>query len=338
MELKDIQQKISTLSEAERERVYTQILRIVSEYDYDFTEIELGNKKGDGCSCPHCASKKTRKNGVIKGVQRFICNDCKKNFRPNTGSATSKLKKKELFKAYIPQLLAGHSIRKCAKETGVCIQTAFDWRHKILSAFNKQQSETRLSGICESDDIYFTFSNKGEKNLTRTPRKRGKGIFESKKRGISTDKIAVIISSDRKGNKHLQAIKRGRVTAYEIESVLKDKLEPKTILCTDAHRSYTAFAKQNKIEHHTIKASAKEYKRGVYHVQHVNSIASDLKLWIKDFKGVSSKYLQNYLNWYAVNDIIEKAANPVRNAAVMISLSSVAWEQFKNIGNLQYLL
>lgn len=337
MELKDIQHKISSLSEAEKERVYNQILRIVSEYDYDFTEIELQSKNGDGCTCPHCNSKKTFKNGVIKGVQRFICKDCKKNFRPNTGSATSGLKKKELFKAYIPQLLAGHSIRKCAKETGVCIQTAFDWRHKTLSAFNKQQSETKLSGICESDDVYFTFSNKGERNLSRAPRKRGKGIFETKKRGISSDKIAVIISSDRKGNKHLQAVKRGRVSAKDIESVLKGKLEPQTILCTDTHRSYIAFAKQHDIEHHTIKASAKEYKRGTYHVQHVNSIASDLKLWISDFKGVSTKYLQNYLNWYAVTDVIEKAVNPAKSTAIMISLSAVAWEQFKNIGNLQYL-
>jgi hypothetical protein len=35
----------------------------------------------------------------------------------------------------------------------------------------------------------------------------GKGIFESKKRGISDEKIAVIISADRKGNKHLKSSK-----------------------------------------------------------------------------------------------------------------------------------
>ena len=337
MKIKELENRLSHLSEADRERVYEQIFQFISQYDYNFTSEELKKKESEGCVCPHCGSMKTRKNGIIKGVQRFICNDCKKNFRPSTGSATINLKKKELFKMYIPHMLSGKSIRLCAKEVGISIQTSFDWRHKILSSFNKHQDDIRLSGICESDDVYFTFSNKGERNLDRPPRKRGKGIFESKKRGISDEKIAVIISSDRKGNKHLKAVKRGRISTKDIESVLKDKIEPKSILCTDTHRSYTSFAKKNNIEHHTIKVSAKEYKRGIYHVQHINSITSDLKLWINGFKGVSTKYLQNYLNWYAVIDIIEKAINPAKQTAKMIIASAVAWEQFKNICNLQYL-
>ena len=72
-------------------------------------------------------------------------------------------------------------------------------------------------------------------------------------------------------------------------------------------------------------------------MQHINSITSELKLWINGFKGVSTKYLQNYLNWYAVIDIIEKAINPAKQTAKMIIASTVAWEQFKNICNLQYL-
>jgi transposase-like protein len=337
MKIKELETRLSYLSESDKERIYEQIFQLVSQYDYDFNSEELKEKESEGCVCPHCGSLKTRKNGIIKGVQRFICNNCKKNFRPSTGSATVNIKKKELFKMYIPQMLLGKSIRSCAKEIGISIQTSFDWRHKILSSFNKHQDDIRLSGICESDDVYFTFSNKGERNLDRLPRKRGKGIFERKKCGINDEKIAVIISADRKGNKHLKVVKRGRISTKDIESVLKDKIEPKSVLCTDTHRSYTSFAKKNNIEHHTIKVSAKEYKRGIYHVQHINSIASDLKLWMNGFKGVSTKYLQNYLNWYAVIDIIEKAINPAKQTAKMIIASTVAWEQFKNICNLQYL-
>lgn len=337
MEIKELQTRLSHLSEADRKRIYEQIFRLVSQYDYDLSKEELKHKESDGCICPHCGSIRSRKNGVVKSIQRFICNVCQKNFRPSTGSATVNLKKKELFKMYIPQMLAGKSIRSCAKEVGISIQTSFDWRHKILSSFNKQQDEIRLSGICESDDVYFTFSNKGERNLDRQARKRGKGVFESKKRGVSTEKVAVIISADRKGNKHLKVVKRGRIRTKDIETVLKDKIEPKSVLCTDTHRSYTSFAKKNKIEHHTIKASAKEYKRGTFHVQHINFIASDLKSWIRCFKGVSTKYLQNYLNWYAVTEMIENASNPVRQTTSLIIASSVAWEQFRNISNLQYL-
>jgi len=48
-------------------------------------------------------------------------------------------------------------------------------------------------------------------------------------------------------------------------------------------------------------------------------------------------FLQNYLNWYAVIDVIEKAINPAKQTAKMIIAKTVAWEQFKNICNLQYL-
>jgi hypothetical protein len=45
-------------------------------------------------------------------------------------------------------------------------------------------------------------------------------------------------------------------------------------------------------------------------------------------------FLQNYLNWYAVIDVTEKAINPAKQTAKMIIATTVAWEQFKNICNL----
>lgn len=36
-------------------------------------------------------------------------------------------------------MLAGYSLEKCAKLTGISKQTAFDWRYKILSALGKFQ-------------------------------------------------------------------------------------------------------------------------------------------------------------------------------------------------------
>ena len=54
----------------------------------------------------------------------------------------------------------------------------------------------------------------------------------------------------------------------------------------------------NEIEHHAIRADLKQFvKQKVYHVQHVNAIDSRLKKWLEyQFGGVSTKYLQNYLN------------------------------------------
>ena len=328
--------QISLLNEEEKSRLYLIIERFLNDNEVDIVNEQVKEKVAVANNCPHCESTKTRKNGRQYGVQRFVCNNCKKNFRASTGSVTAHLKKKELLKAYIPNMLAGYSLEKCALLTGISKQTAFDWRHKILSALGKYQKNQMLSGICESDDVFIEFSEKGNQNLDRKSRKRGESIFVKKKRGINDDKVAILISCDRKGNKHLQVATRGRISAEDINTILKDKLEPKTVLCTDGHRSFEAFAKKNKLEHQTIKVSAKEYvKKGIYHVQHVNQTAQDLKKWLQSFNGVSTKYLQNYLNWYALKSIIEE--NEVKKTIVMILTSFSAWYEFKNIINLAYI-
>jgi hypothetical protein len=90
------------------------------------------------------------------------------------------------------------------------------------------------------------------------PKKRGKSAFIKKKRGINHDKAAILISCDKEGNKHLQVATRGSILGKNIKDILKDKLAPKTVLCTDEHRSFEAFAKKNQLEHQSIKVSAKE--------------------------------------------------------------------------------
>lgn len=335
---KELLSQISELNEEEKHRLYQLIETFLFDNKIDIDKEQEVSKQSVANSCPHCESSKTRKNGHQYGVQRFVCNNCKKNFRASTGSVTAHLKKKELLKSYIPHMLSGYSLDKCAELTGISKQTAFDWRHKILSALGKFQKVQELSGICESDDVFFEYSEKGNKNLERKPRKRGKSVFVKKKKGISDDKVAVLISCDRKGNQHLQVATRGRVSKDDINRVLKDRLDAKAVLCTDGHRSFEAFAKENKIEHQTIKVSAKQYvKKGIYHVQHVNQTAQDLKKWLDSFNGVSTKYLQNYLNWYALKSTIEKSNAPVTKMITLILTSFSAWFEFKDIINLTYI-
>ena len=176
----DILFQISELKEADKARLYKVIEGFLFDNEVDITMEQNKEKVSIANSCPHCESTKTRKNGHQYGVQRFVCNDCKKNFRVSTGSVTAHLKKKELLKVYIPNMLAGYSLEKCAKLTGISKQTSFDWRHKILSALGKFQRDQMLSGICESDEVFIEFSQKGNQKLERAPRKRGKSVFIKK--------------------------------------------------------------------------------------------------------------------------------------------------------------
>jgi transposase-like protein len=82
--------------------------------------------------CPYCESTKTRKNGNQYGIQRYKCGNCAKNYRLKTGTAGKNLKKPEHLKSFIPLMIEGYSLIKCAEMTGVSVQTAFMWKHKIL--------------------------------------------------------------------------------------------------------------------------------------------------------------------------------------------------------------
>ncbi len=109
----------------------------------------------------------------------------------------------------------------------------------------------------------------------------------------------MIVSADRKGEVSLKLACLGRITKKDITKAIGNKIDQQTVLCTDGHVSYKGFAIDNKLEHHVFKANLKQFTKGNLHIQNINSLHSRLKKWINaDFYGVSTKYLQNYLNWF----------------------------------------
>ena len=67
------------------------------------------------------------------------------------------------------------------------------------------------------------------------------------------------------------------------------------MLCTDGANAYDIFAYDNNIRLVAVKGG--RCRKGLFHIQHVNGYHSTLKTFVSRFKGVSSKYLENYLVW-----------------------------------------
>ena len=88
------------------------------------------------------------------------------------------------------------TIRKAAHKLSVNGKTIFDWRHKLLSSLPKISGQG-FSGIVECDDKILNINDKGYKRLDREPNKRPSD--RKTKRGISNDKVSVMVASDRKG-------------------------------------------------------------------------------------------------------------------------------------------
>lgn len=270
--------------------------------------------------CPHCSSHEIFANGKLKGMQRYRCKSCLKNFSESTGTALASIKKKDLWLTYIRLMFEGGSLVKCAEKTGISKQTSFDWRHKILSRL-RHEAPDKYSGICELDDVFFNFSEKGSRSLKRKSRKRGNdGI----KQGISNDKVSVLISCDRNNHKDLQVIKRGRIRKEDLEKAVGEKIEKDTVLCSDSHRSITGFAKDKNFAIKTIHARKGQHVVDkVYHVQHINQMAEALKKWMKDFNGVATKYLQNYMNWFMMIEKLKSNSSQVKAFAVAVMAAPI---------------
>lgn len=287
-------------------------------------ELQLNNKQS---SCPHCGHEKYIKYGKDKGVQRYKCKSCKRNFTPYTGTWLAHIHKKELLSEYIVLMQQQKSLNSTANILGINKKTCFDWRHKILSSIENIEEESFV-GITESDETYFLLSEKGKKKLERKSRKRG---GKAKKQGTSKEQISVSVTLDRQNTKDLKIVGNKKKHKVQITNILANKVTNKTILCTDGHKVYKSFAKEHNIEHHTLIASKKERVKGAFHIQNVNSAHSRLKSWINNkFLGVATKYLQKYLNWFS---FIEKFNN--KDLFEKIIQKSVldldSWKRFKSI-------
>ena len=286
------------------------------------------NKELKAVNCPHCKDKRIRANGKLKGVQRYLCNSCGKNFSETTGKLWFALKKKDKINKYLYCLLSGLSIRESAKETGISIQASFNWRHKLLTSFSSVSVES-FEGILESDDLFFSYSEKGNRNLKRKPKKRGE---KASKRGVSNEKVAVIATCDRSGNKDFKVVTTGRISSEDLNNVYQGKLENVSVLCSDSHRSYNAFVKNYNITHKKYNASkGQRTVDKIYHVQNVNNMDIRLRKFMESFNGVASKYLQNYLNWFLVLEKIKNKTNKIASIAMIAFASNQVWYQFREI-------
>lgn len=290
---------------------------------------ELSLKKGKK-PCPHCNSVKVYKRGKQNNVQMYQCRECKKWYSETSGTPLWDIKLKDKWQGYLRLMQQGMSIKKIAKELGICIQTSFDWRHKILSSLSKFTPET-LSNTVECDELELSLSNKGQRGIDRKPRKRGSDF----KRNVDTEEITVVqvvTAVERNGATYLKAVESKRLSSEQIAQVFEGKLAENTTLITDKHPSYKKFSKANPaLTHRSVLAKdhVDKQNRNI-HLQSVNNTHTQLRTFLRPFNGVSSKYLQNYLNWFAYKDKMSGTTSTIKQWLIAILTSPLAYQLFQS--------
>ena len=142
--------------------------------------------------------------------------------------------------------------------------------------------------------------------------------------------VQIVTAVQRNGEKYLRAIESKRLSADDITKALDGKLSDQATLITDKHPSYKLFAKENPtIKHRSVLAKEhvnKEDKN--IHLQHVNNTHSQLRTFLLSFNGVSSKYLQNYLNWFAYAYKLDGTKATIKQWFLLLLSSPKAYDLF----------
>jgi transposase-like protein len=328
--LSELLRTISLLSKQEQKQLVKSIntsLEDSPDSIANLIEVKHKLQDKDKFACPHCNSEEIVGHGNFQGRKRYKCKACRKTFNDLTGTSVSHIHKKEEWKSYLHCIANNLTLRDAAKQVGISLKTSFLWRHKIIGAF-KDMGCTKLEGIIEGDETFFLYSEKGSKTIEqRKPRKRG---GKASKAGINEEHVAVIVSTDRNKQPIIEVACRGRISAKQIETCIGKWIgEKASVLCSDSHRSYESFAKTKQLKHVKINASKGQHvKDKVYHIQNINNLHHLLKDWIKQFNGVSSGYLQNYMNWFRVLRI---AGTDVSKYLDFVLTSNSAFVSAKNI-------
>lgn len=289
MTSREIAEMLNRLSSNEKKILFEMVQEEESE------NISVDSLFLNGISCPICGDvERIVKNGKRSGSQRYLCKHCKKSFMANTTSILERTHKSIfVWKKFLDCMVHGMSILKTAEICEINKNTAFAWRHKVLDALSQIVEETSLEGIVESDETFFILSYKGQKaGLPRKSKKRG---ASASKRGLSNEQVCVPCAIDRKGKVISKISNLGRVQTQGLHRVFDGKIKNKSILCADKASAYVRFSADNDLK--LVQLKGGKEKLDIYHLNHVNAYHSELKRFLKTFKGVSTKYLNNYLTW-----------------------------------------
>ena len=243
--------------------------------------------------CPHCGSNHFVKFGKYVNVSRYRCKRCRRTFIPTSGSSIHYINKKDKFLRLFEMFNRGEllTIKDISKKFGISILTAFDWRHKIFIALQLVKKD--YESITIANKVVFNFNEKGRRQSSR-------------KRERILAKV------------NLCSITDNRLTEFKFvnigDSIRKDFHE--RFACRFANKALLFFKDGEKLLVDDFKNLVKEKNSSVK----IKRLEKSLKMHrykIEEFKefinrfmrGVATKYLQVYANFYSFLQSLKSVPN-----------------------------
>lgn len=224
----DILKQFSQLTDFQKEQLKREIL--------DFIQFNQFVKNTHYSVCPVCGVNESRiiKKGFQVGKQRVLCKDCGHKFVTTCGRLNyNSQQSEEHWSMVILDTLNAISLHETAAQIDCSEDTVFHMRHKFLLLLEQllfEQGEV-MEGIVEIDETYLPDSFKGIKRTEgRKARKHGE---PAEKRGLSDEKMCVLMGTNRMGKEVAQCVNRARPSSQEVIEVFGATIKEKSMLIND---------------------------------------------------------------------------------------------------------
>lgn len=273
----------------------------VNTEQFQMLNYFVSKRFSESRECPHCSSHEVVRYGKYSGKQRYKCKSCGITFSQFTNTPFSMTHYPDKWEDFMECMLQGMSLRSTAYKIKISYVTLFYWRHKLLEVL-KQIVPIEMKGVIEADDIYVAYSRKGSKHIDeKTKRPHVKSVSSL---NINRENVCVLTASDHYKNVISLAVCRGYLRKENIEKAIGRFVNKKTILCSNNKSAYVSFSNRIKIKHYRITGIiCKQEKK--YGIATVKKYIKGCMQWLARFKGVATKYLNNYLSWYRFLDKID---------------------------------
>lgn len=292
-----LKKSLAKLSRTERRKAVELVGDVVRAAMFD-------DAAGDGYEierCPRCGSTAVVKKGKSKnGDRRYLCRGCARTFSGSTGRVLGRSRlPRETWMAYAECFALMLPLRECAARCGVCLKTAWTMRLRLIECLKAYSPDFRVGrgGACELDETYFPESFKGNHSrgsfeMPRKARHRGKEVH---RRGLSREQICVVTGISDTNATFFEVSGRGVVSRKRAAEALRGRIGAGAVVATDKATAYIDVLRDLKVASHESYDS-KDRSEGT--INRINTVHSLLDSFMARFKGVSTKHLGAYLDWF----------------------------------------
>lgn len=283
----DLRSLVDGLSAAELDELRDAVASRLCREKYGADTIEgLLAKWGRGVSCPSCSVEVAWSDGSNGRRPRFRCAACGARFGLLTGTifANAKLPLHKIM-GIVEVMCHNASLRLIELTCDVSHSTAFLWRHKVFSTVSGWQDHVVLSGRVWIDEMYF--------EDTRVGREPG----APRKRGLSRNKVCVVVAIDSWGQALAVVSENGKPSAKRINKALSRHVKRGSTIVHDCEKAHNALVRDLELVDERYKANTADPEY-LEQMALVNHLCSWIRRYVERFACMKSENLQAYLDWF----------------------------------------